>query len=287
MSPRVNLAIRRRLVLGGLALFLCQLQSAGGVAADPAFVPGERKADFTARQVTNMLHKAAAGERLDFSGRNLTYLDLAGIDFKSANLAHSNLYGTDLTGAKLAGADLSGTRLDRAVLIRADLSGATLSGATIFRPTVYSDLSTNLADAPHFNGARLDRIRVQAELSGADFRGAEMTRADFSPLEARPGSGTLTTMYRNILRSCDFSGARLERANFDRAILTFTRFTGATLVNANFEKADLSRVDFSGADVTGADFTGADFDGAVLTGVKGLDTATGLDTAVNLDKAVR
>ncbi len=56
------------------------------------------------------------------------------------------------------------------MLIRADLSGADLSGATIFRPTVYTDLRSNLADAPRFAGANMSGVRVMADLSGADFR---------------------------------------------------------------------------------------------------------------------
>ena len=267
--------------------WLCSAPAPGAEAGEAVYLPGEEQAEFTARQITNMLHRAAAGERLDFSNRNLNYLDLAGLDFKGAVLTRSNLYGTDLTGAKLTGADLSAARLDRAVLIRADLSGATLTGATIFRPTVYSDMANNYADAPKFAGAKLERIRVQADMSGADFRGADLSQSNFSPLEARPGQGTLVTMPRNVLKSCDFSGARLVEADFTRANLMFARFTGADARGAKFLAADLSRVDFSGADVTGADFSGADFDGAILTGLKGLNEAKGLETAINLDRAQR
>jgi uncharacterized protein YjbI with pentapeptide repeats len=98
------------------------------------------------------------------------------------------------------------------VLIQADLSGADLTGATIFRPTIYTDLSSNLADAPRFAGANLTGIRVMADLSGADFRGANLTNADLHPLETRPGQGTLSTLMRNVLKSCDFSGATLKDA---------------------------------------------------------------------------
>ncbi len=249
--------------------------------------PVSPDADFTVREITSALFKAKPGERLDYSHHDLTYLDLAGLDFKGATLAHSDLYGTDLTGANLKGADLSHTRLNRSVLIRADLSGADLTGATIFRPTVYTDMRSDLADAPRFSGANMSGVRVMANLSGADFRGANLTGADFSPLEARPGQGTITSMMKNVLKSCDFSGAALKGANFDRADLTFSRFVGADLEGANLKKTDLSKVDLSGADLTGADLTDADLYGANLTGVKGLDTVTGLSTAINLDKATR
>ncbi len=249
--------------------------------------PVSPAADFTAKQITSILFQAGDGKRPNFAGHDLTYLDLSELDFKGAVLERTDLYGTDFTAANLSGANLSAARLDRAVLIRTNLSGANLTDATILRPTIYADDKGTLTDAPKFAGADLTRIHVQADLSGADFRGANLTAADFSPLEARPGQGTLTTQPSNILRSCDFSGARMIGANLTRAILTFSRFTGADLHGVNFSGAELSKVDFAGADLTGADMTGADLYGANLVGAQGLDTIIGLDAAVNFDKALR
>ena len=175
-------------------------------------------AEINARTITSMLYQSKPGERPDLSNKFLVYLDLAGLNFKGAILTRSDFYGTDFTGANLSGADLSYTRLDRSVLIRANLSGANLTGATIFRPTVYADLENNTSDAPHFSGANLSRVHVQADLSGSDFRGADLTDADFHPLEDRPGQGTMTTMYKNVLKFCDFSGARLHNADMRRAV---------------------------------------------------------------------
>ncbi|MCU0731775.1 MAG: pentapeptide repeat-containing protein [Hyphomonas sp.] len=260
---------------------------AAAAFAQPIDLPWDKKADFTAREVSSMLHKVKAGDRPDLSARDLTYLDLSGLDFKGAALNGSNLYGTDLTSATLKGASLISARLDRAVLIKADLSGADLTRATILRPTIYADQHSKLSDAPRFAGANMSGIRVQADLSGSDFRGADLTGAHFDPLEARPGSGTLVTAYKNILKSCNFSGVRAQDADFTHAILMFSRFTGADLRGAKLNKTDLSMVDFSGADLTGADLTEADLYGAVLSGAKGLETVKGLESAVNLDKAKR
>jgi uncharacterized protein YjbI with pentapeptide repeats len=270
------------------AVLIAALLTTGTVAAvAQPNAPVPMIAEINAHTITTMLYKSKPGERPDLSDRFLAYLDLSGLNFKGAILARSDFYGTDFTSANLSGVDLSYTRLDRSVLIRANLDGANLTGATIFRPTIYSDMSNQTSDAPHFSGANLTRVHVQADLSGADFRGADLTDADFFPLESRPGQGTLTTLSKNVHKYCDFSGARLRHADMRRTVLWFAKFTGADLTDAKFNDADLSRADFAGADLTGADFTHADVDGANFVGAKGLSQAIGLDTAINLDKARR
>lgn len=278
--------VMRCLILAAALTLNVGALSVGAVAEETEPV-SQTGADFTVRDITAALFKAKPGEPLDYSNHNLTYLDLAGLDFKGAKLAHSDLYAADFTGANLRGTDLSHTRLDRSVLIRADLSGANLSGATILRPTVYTDLNENLADAPRFAGANLTGIRVMAKMSGSDFHGADLTDANFTPREGRPGQGTITTLAKNVLKSCDFTRAIMRGVNLDRADLTFSRFNGADLRDANLTDADLSKVDFTGADLTGANLTGADLYGANLIGVKGLDTVKGLSTALNFDKTIR
>lgn len=265
------------------AAFATCLALAGiAIATSAAFAAG-----ITAREITTALFNAKPGETLDFSGRDFQFLDLSGLDFKGARLAKSDLYGVDFTGAKLAGADLSGVRLDRATIIRADFSGANLSNATVLRPTIYATLAADLADAPRFTDANLSSIRVMAQLDGADFKGANLSHADFSPREIRPGQGTISTLMKNLLRSCDFTGASLEGADLRHAVLTFAKLANADLSGANLARADLSRADLTGANLTGANLSEADLDGAVLTGVKGLETVKGLSLALNLDRATR
>lgn len=270
-------------VVGALAAAVCPTKRLLG--GDDRWLP--TPAQLTARQVTETLFKLPPGARADFSGKVLGYLDLSELDFKGALIRGADLYGTDFTSANLEGADLSRTRLDRTVIIRADFSGADLSGATLLRPTVHQTMAYDHRDAPSFAGAKLVGIRVQARLDGAGFRGADLTRADFSPLEQRPGQGTLVTLRANECRSCDFSGAKLVGANLSQAYLTFARFAGADLTDAILTGADLSMADLSGARLDGADLAGADLDGAKLVGVIGLESAKGLDTALHLERAKR
>jgi uncharacterized protein YjbI with pentapeptide repeats len=279
----MSLGLRHAVVIATLA----SVAAAGVVSAEQPLGPVSMHAELNAHAITTLLHKAKAGEHPDLSGKFLVYLDLTDLDFKGANLAGSDFYGTDFTGANLSGVDLSRTRLDRSVLIRANLSGANLTGATIYRPTIYSDLSNKTSDAPRFSGANLTKVHVQAELSGSDFRGADLTEADFFPLEGRPGEGTMTTTYKNILKYCDFSGARLHGAHMQRAVMWFAKFTGADLTGADFTDADLSRADFRGADISGAIFTRANLEGASFAGAKGFEEAKGLDQSINLERPLR
>lgn len=241
-------------------------------------------ADMTARQMTEALVKADAARPLVLDAKDLRLLDLSGLDFKHARMQRADLFGVDLTASDLSGTDLSGARLDRAVVIRSNFSGAKLQNATLMRPTVYTDLKFDRAEAPRFTNADLSGTRITARLDGADFRGANLRFADVSPHEAR---GDISIMPHNSLRFCDFRGADLEGANLSYVALDFSRLEGASLRSARLRHAVLAMADLSGADLTGADLTDADLYGATLAGVKGLDTVIGFDTIRNLDKARR
>lgn len=257
-----------------------------GTSAKAQEPVAEDAADLTVREIAQSLYRSSAEKPVDLSKLNLTYLDLSGLNFKGAQLKQSDFYGTDLTGANLSRTDLSKTRLDRTTLIDVDLRFANLSGATVLRPSVYRDMSSNLSDAPDFSGATLVGTRIHADLSGARFRGADMTRSDLSPYEKRPGEGTLVTMSYNRFSSCDFSGAVLHDANLLRVILTFSRFNGADFKDANIAETDFTKADLRGANLTGADVRLANFESANLSGVRGLEHTRHLDLALNLDRAV-
>lgn len=244
-------------------------------------------ADMVTREVTEALVKATRESPADFSGLDLSYLDLSSLDFKAADLSDADLYGTDFTTANLSGANLSHTRLDRAVLIRADFSGANLEAATILRPTVFSDMHFDRREAPSFKGANLKRVRVQARIDWADFSGADLTAANFSPFEDRAGEGTITTVPRNELRNANFTKAIMVKTNLARTILHFANLAGADLGGASLREAELIGANLEGANLAGADITGADFARVNLKGVRGLDTAIGLKSALNMETAQR
>ena len=235
-------------------------------------------ADLTAREVTQQFFKSKAGAPVDFSGKDLSNLDLAGLDFKHAILKRANLFGADLSAANLSGADLAGARLDRATLIGADFSGANMEGAIILKPSVFSSMKFDYADAPKFVGTNLRAVRIAARMDGTDFRGADMSRASIGPFDTSMEAGAAPS---SLMMGADFSGANLSGAEIRNVNLTFGRFVTTDLRGAKLLNLDLSRADFSGANLTGAEITGSNFDGANLTGAKGLETLVGVATAKN------
>lgn len=200
-----------------------------------------------------------------------------GLGFQKAIFTGADLYGADLSGSNLSGSDLSDTRLDRSSIIGTDFSKADLSDSTLLRPTTFSNVQFNRKEVANFTGAKLVRTRFFARLDGASFRNADLTEADFSPLES--GANTISTVPHNQLSGVDFSNAIMRKANLQQGVLDFAIFRDAGLQDADFRAADLRNADFSGADLTGANFTGANLEGARFEGAKGLRLAKGLDVA--------
>ena len=132
-------------------------------------------ADLSAREVTQTVFKAEPGVRVDFTGKDLSNLDLAGLDFKSAIMKNANLYGVDLSSANLKGVDLAGAKLDRAIVIKANFSGANLEGASIRKPSVFSSGGFDYGDVPLFEHTNLKGARISARMDGANFKGADLT----------------------------------------------------------------------------------------------------------------
>jgi len=241
-------------------------------------------ADMTVKAVVERLVKSTREQPADFSGRDLSFLDLSDLDFKGARMAGADLYGSDLSHANLAGADLAGARLDRTVIIGTDFSGANLSGASLLRPAAFSSLETRRDEAPRFAGANLSGARLFGRFAKGDWRGANLAAAQFDA--GRGAQMTLPMLPRTDLAGCDLTGANLAGADLAGASLTFADLTGANLSDANLAGADLSRANMTGADVTGANLATADLDGTVLKAVRGLTQTRGIDAARNRAAAV-
>lgn len=89
-----------------------------------------------------------------------------------------------------------------------------------------------------YNLKLIDRYNCVIELSGADLKQVNLSRA--------------------ILNDADLSGANLVEANLTAAALNRTDLSGAKLSKANLLRAELRGASLSGADLTGTELIGAD-----------------------------
>ena len=114
----------------------------------------------------------------------------------------------------------------------------------------------------------------EADLSEADFSGANLTKANFTmaDLSGANLSGASFTMGNlsgaNLTEAnftmADFSGADLIKANLSRANLTDANLLEARLIGATLDRANLSRSNLIGATLDRANLSGANLIGAKL-----------------------
>jgi hypothetical protein len=97
-------------------------------------------------------------------------------------------------------------------------------------------------------------ILIEADLSGADLREANLSRAYLGGADLREA----------ILSGADLSGANLSEAILSRADLSGAYLNGAILSGANLSGADLREAILSGAYLNGAILSGANLSGADL-----------------------
>jgi uncharacterized protein YjbI with pentapeptide repeats len=139
--------------------------------------------------------------------------------------------GCDLSGAVLDGVDWHETTMTKAELFRASLSSSNLSFCKLDGSSL---LETNLSHA-RLCGASLRRVQGQ----NVNLREADCSKSDWT-------------------------FARLDAANFERAKLDDCKFVRSWLMAANFNGASLCGADLSGANLLaslkGADLTNANLD---------------------------
>jgi uncharacterized protein YjbI with pentapeptide repeats len=224
-------------------------------------------------------HRQRKPVRGDFTGANLSELDLRGLDARDAILMEANFRGADLTDAKLDGASLQGADFLRARAPRASFTKA--------------DLTRAIFDDASLEGARFDDATMSAaELSGAILDGASLPRADLtgavleeaSLVEARLDEAVLigarmhrckltkaslfeTRMYEVKATELELDHANLTKVRIGRgADLSRSRIRHAKAEQSMWRHAILTEVAFGGTTLTGADFTGASLRGAYLAG---------------------
>uniref|UniRef100_A0A8D1QJF7 KHA domain-containing protein n=2 Tax=Artiodactyla TaxID=91561 RepID=A0A8D1QJF7_PIG len=142
---------------------------------------------------------------LNFSGADLSRLDLRYINFKMANLSRCNLAHANLCCANLERADLSGSVLDCANLqgvkmLCSNAEGASLKLCNFEDP---SGLKANL------EGANLKGVDMEgSQMTGINLRVATLKNAKLKNCNLRGA-----TLAGTDLENCDLSGCDLQEAN--------------------------------------------------------------------------
>jgi uncharacterized protein YjbI with pentapeptide repeats len=162
----------------------------------------------------------------DFSGANLTQVDLHSAQLMEANFIKTNLSYADLTNANLENARLISAQLHFATLTGANLNHAELSSANLTQAT-------------------LMRVRLL---------NADLTRAVLSN----------ATLDHVDLRRATLTAAILENASLDEALLHHATLRRANLCNANLSGASLYGADLRNCDLRGADLSAANLTGAIV-----------------------
>ena len=139
-----------------------------------------------------------------------------------------------------------------------------------------------------------DVAAVSADLTRANFRDAELFRADLFMAKADSAVFHSANFTEADLSVCSASSADFQRAQLDRVLLykcdlSSALFFKASLTDADLRGAILAGTDFTLANLSGArfgpwpkqsarviDVTRADFRGAVLVGTEGLDQTVGV-----------
>ncbi|XP_069473696.1 BTB/POZ domain-containing protein KCTD9 isoform X2 [Ambystoma mexicanum] len=142
---------------------------------------------------------------LNFSGTDLSRLDLRYINFKMANLsrcnlAHANLCSSNLERADLSGSVLDGANLQGVKMLCSNAEGASLKGCNFEDP---SGLKANL------EGANLKGVDMEgSQMTGINLRVATLKNAKLKNCNLRGA-----TLAGTDLENCDLSGCDLQEAN--------------------------------------------------------------------------
>ena len=223
----------------------------------------------------------------NFSGQDLSYLNLTGIDLSYTNLAGANLGFTNLAFADLSYANLSyvkgETMWEATKLLYANLSYANLRHANL-HSTIINYANLEGADISYANGystkfneaymadAILNYTKLQwpqfawVDLSGANFNEAYLDHPFLSEAD---------------LSYADFTDAIVTDGNFINTTWYHTIWTDGIVYDEDptiVEECELvpyghcSGADFSGQDLSGMNLTGIDLSYADLTDANLTDT---------------
>jgi uncharacterized protein YjbI with pentapeptide repeats len=188
----------------------------------------------------------------DFSGSNLTKLNLRGALFSGFNFSDSKFAGADLTGADFRGAnlvdsDFTCARLNNAKFQEADLSRCIMMGANCTEANFHKSFLVET----NFCHTILDK--------------AFLTEVDLSLRNnLLKTSCRFTDFSESSLKSVDLSTCFFEGTTFIKTYLKYSILKFLDLSCCCFIEAELENADLRGTNLDEADFTDADLKFALL-----------------------
>lgn len=241
-------------------------------------------------------------EGLNFTGADLSELDLRGCNFagawlESVNFSKSNLSGADFSYAVLAHANFTDAIAVGGKFAGANLGRATLTGA-IFDDTMLENATLmycNFAQT-HLRRAKLSHAQLlntswgKADWTGVIATGQTFYKLDLQGVVLAEANLAGCTFVECNLCSLDLRGANLQGSTFvtcklDKALIQSaaakgTVFVkGCTLISADFSQADFGGCNFGESDMTGIRMVKTVLDGANLSKAKVSDSDWRLSSA--------
>ncbi len=220
----------------------------GTASSDMAPSDGDLKSPaFTAAEMQRVdIEKMIGKGKLKLAGKNLNGLDLSGLDFTGADFRRAHLNKT-----KFAGARLQSAKFDHAIAMEADFTGADLTQASLYSVQMQKAL---------FDAADLSYARLAGDFSDTRFHKTLVVGADLAAERAaKPGD-----IDHAIFRKADLRGADFESAIMTRADLGFTICAGTNFMDADLSKADAVKADFRGAIFGNTTVADCDVSGTII-----------------------
>lgn len=177
--------------------------------------------------------------RAILEGANLTGCELEAAVLAEANLRYANLRGAKLKGTILRAANLQGADFTGAK----DLEARQIKEANVWILARYDDKLLKELGLPPDHNKLVETLKfVKLNLERANFRGADVSRFDFT---------------ESSLQGADLRKANLKRSILQKANLSQAQLRQSYLYLANLKEAELTEAVLDGANLLLADFQGA------------------------------
>ncbi|KAK0070489.1 BTB/POZ domain-containing protein KCTD9 [Biomphalaria pfeifferi] len=173
--------------------------------------------DLVLRLLSTPTNQELRCQGMNFTGSNLSKLDLRYINFKYAILKNANLSGANLSFCNFERADLCKATIDSANLLGVKMLCANLEG-TSMRGCYFEDPAGSRAN---MEGAHMKNVDLEgSHMAGVNLRVATLKNANLQNCDLRGA-----VLAGADLENCDLTGCDLQEANL----------RGANLKGATFE----------------------------------------------------